>query len=92
MFRNKLLSKGTIVIYTAITNTFIKIQNVAKRILNFVGFYDKMHQHARKVQPLILPCSPFVSEWLCFSLQIRCIFCAFPIVTEISREKVQKLR
>ena len=41
LFQNKLLSKGTIVIYTAITNEFTKIQNVAKRELNFAEFYDK---------------------------------------------------
>ena len=41
LFRNKLLSKGTIVLYTAITNEFTKIQNVAKQELNFAGFYDK---------------------------------------------------
>ena len=42
------------------------------------------------MQPLILPCSPFVLVWLRFSLQIRCIFCAFPFVTENGHKNVQK--
>ena len=41
------------------------------------------------MQPLTIPYSPFVLVWLRFSLQIRCIFCAFSFVTEIGREKMQ---
>ena len=35
------LQKGTRIIYTAITNEFTKIQNVAKQEFNFKHFYDK---------------------------------------------------
>ncbi len=35
------VNKGTIILYTAITNEFTKIQNVAKNEFNFKHFYDK---------------------------------------------------
>lgn len=41
LFERKDLNKGTIIIYTAITNEFTKIQNVAKDYFNFKHFYDK---------------------------------------------------
>lgn len=40
-FLRKDLNKGTIIIYTAITNEFTKIQNTAKEIFNFKHFYNK---------------------------------------------------
>ena len=41
IFENEKLEKGTILIYTTITNEFTKIQNVAKHELNFSTFYNK---------------------------------------------------
>lgn len=38
---NPNLKKGTIIIYTLITNEFTKIQNEAKKEFNFKHFYDK---------------------------------------------------
>lgn len=35
------LQKGTIIIYTLITNEFTKIQNEAKKFFNFEHFYNK---------------------------------------------------
>ena len=35
------LQKGTIIIYTLITNEFTKIQNEAKKLFNFEHFYNK---------------------------------------------------
>ncbi len=40
LMRNN-LNKGTIILYTAITNEFTKIQNVAKKEFNFNRFYTK---------------------------------------------------
>ena len=41
LLTRKDLKKGTIILYTAITNEFTKIQNVAKKEFNFRHFYDK---------------------------------------------------
>ncbi len=41
LLTRKDVKKGTIIIYTAITNEFTKIQNVAKEEFNFKDFYDK---------------------------------------------------
>lgn len=38
---NPNIKKGTIIIYTLITNEFTKIQNEAKKEFNFKHFYDK---------------------------------------------------
>ena len=41
LFSRKDLREGTVILYTAITNEFTKIQNVAKKEFNFKHFYDK---------------------------------------------------
>ena len=41
LLTRKDINNGTIIIYTAITNEFTKIQNCAKDELNFRHFYDK---------------------------------------------------
>lgn len=41
MLTNKKIKKGTIIIYTLITNEFTKIQNEAKKEFNFLHFYNK---------------------------------------------------
>lgn len=41
LLSRKDLKKGTVILYTAITNEFTKIQNVAKKEFNFKHFYDK---------------------------------------------------
>ncbi len=41
LLSRKDLNKGAIILYTAITNEFTKIQNVAKNVFNFKHFYDK---------------------------------------------------
>ena len=38
---NKSIKKGTVILYTLITNEFTKIQNEAKKEFNFKHFYDK---------------------------------------------------
>ena len=41
LLTRKDVKKGTIIIYTAITNEFTKIQNVLKEEFNFKNFYNK---------------------------------------------------
>ncbi len=41
LLSRKDLNKGTIILYTAITNDFTKIQNVAKKEFNFSHIYNK---------------------------------------------------
>ena len=41
LLTRKDVKKGTIIIYTAITNEFTKIQNIAKEEFNFKHFYNK---------------------------------------------------
>lgn len=41
LLTNKNVKKGTIILYTLITNEFTKIQNEAKKEFNFKHFYDK---------------------------------------------------
>ncbi len=41
ILNNDKIKKGTIVLYTLITNEFTKIQNEAKREFNFKSFYNK---------------------------------------------------
>ena len=41
LLTNKNVHKGTIILYTLITNEFTKIQNEAKKEFNFKHFYDK---------------------------------------------------
>lgn len=41
LLTNKNIKKGTVILYTLITNEFTKIQNEAKEEFNFKNFYDK---------------------------------------------------
>ena len=41
LLTRKDVKKGTIIIYTAITNEFTKVQNVLKEEFNFKNFYNK---------------------------------------------------
>lgn len=41
LLTRKDINKGTIIIYTIITNEFTKIQNIAKDEFNFRPFYNK---------------------------------------------------
>ena len=55
---NKNVRKGTVVIYTAITNEFTKIQNEAKNEFGFRSFYNKApslfnaHGYGERIQPV----------------------------------------
>lgn len=41
LLTNKTIQKGTVILYTLITNEFTKIQNAAKKEFNFKHIYDK---------------------------------------------------